>query len=379
MKLHEIEEYREQLRADAAVALPWEQLRGKTILISGASGLIGSYLVDLLLYKNRHEGLNCSVVGICRDRKRAEARFGDQLRNDSFALLCADINEGLSTGTDQIDYVVHLASTTHPRAYSTRPIETIMTNLIGTRNLLDFACSHSARRFLFASSNEIYGENRGDTELFDEDYLGYIDCNTLRAGYCESKRCGEALCQAYIKEKGMDIVIPRFTRSYGPTILEDDSKAISQFIKNAVNGEDIVLKSKGQQYYSYSYVSDTVTGLLTVLLKGACGQAYNVADAKSDITLYDLASKLAAFAGTKVVTQTPEEVERLGYSKATKARLNGAKLQRLGWQSRVKMEDGLMRTIRILRKLKEDREPPCRIDPDMPAEALVKGAPLREL
>ena len=370
MKLHEIEEYREQLRADAAVALPWEQLRGKTILISGASGLIGSYLVDLLLYKNRHEGLNCSVVGICRDRKRAEARFGDQLRNDSFALLCADINEGLSTGTDQIDYVVHLASTTHPRAYSTRPIETIMTNLIGTRNLLDFACSHSARRFLFASSNEIYGENRGDTELFDEDYLGYIDCNTLRAGY---------LCQAYIKEKGMDIVIPRFTRSYGPTILEDDSKAISQFIKNAVNGEDIVLKSKGQQYYSYSYVSDTVTGLLTVLLKGACGQAYNVADAKSDTTLYDLASKLAAFAGTKVVTQTPEEVERLGYSKATKARLNGAKLQRLGWQSRVKMEDGLMRTIRILRKLKEDREPPCRIDPDMPAEALVKGAPLREL
>ena len=356
MKLYDIEEYRRELRADAEAVLPWERLSGKTILISGASGLIGSYLVDLLMFKNRNEGLNCSVVGICRDGERAEERFGEQLRDDRFTLLCADVNEGLRLGTAQIDYVAHLASTTHPRAYSTRPIETIMTNVVGTRNLLDIAHAHSARRFLFASSNEIYGENRGDTELCDEAYLGYIDCNTLRAGYCESKRCGEALCQAYMKEKGMDVVIPRFTRSYGPTMLESDTKALSQFIKNAVNGEDIVLKSKGDQHYSFTCVSDAVTGLLTVLLLGECGQAYNVADPRGDVTLYDLASKLARLAGTRVVTRLPEEVERLGYSRATKARLNGTKLQSLGWRSRVKLEDGLGNTVQILRMLKQSQE-----------------------
>ena len=354
MTIYEIEEYQEQLRTDSMADQPWEQLKGKTILISGVSGLIGSYLVYLLMFKNKYDELNCSMIGLCRDRARAEIRFEEQLRDDRFTLLCTDVNAGIRLETAHIDYVIHLASTTHPRAYSTKPIETIMTNLIGTQNMLDIACSHSAHRFLFASSNEIYGENRGDTELFDEDYLGYIDCNTLRAGYGESKRCGEALCQAYIKEKGMDVVIARFTRSYGPTILDSDTKAISQFIKNAVRGEDIVLKSKGLQLYSYTYVSDAVTGLLTVLLKGQCGQAYNVAGSESDITLYDLASMLADYAGTKVVMQLPEEVERIGYSKATKARLNGTKLERLGWQSRVSMEEGLTRTICIIRKMKQN-------------------------
>ena len=185
--------------------------------------------------------------------------------------------------------------------------------------------------------------------FFREESCGYIDCNTLRAGYPESKRCGEALCQAYRKQKGMDIVIPRLTRSYGPTFLETDTKAISQFIKKGVQGEDIILKSAGTQFYSYTYVADAVSGLLTVLLKGEDGEAYNIADESSDITLRDLAELIAGISGKEVRFEIPDAVEAAGYSKATKARLDGHKLQALGWQPQYDIRTGIERTITILK------------------------------
>lgn len=187
--------------------------------------------------------------------------------------------------------------------------------------------------------------------MFDEDYCGYINCNTLRAGYPESKRCGEALCQAYKAQKGIDIVIARLTRSYGPTMMLNDTKAISQFIKKGIAGEDIVLKSTGTQYYSYTYVSDAVSGLITVTLNGENGEAYNIAEEHSDIMLKDLASIIADINGKNVVFEMPDAVESAGYSKATKARLNGNKLQRLGWKPKYNIQSGMERTIRILRTL----------------------------
>ncbi|MBQ7446365.1 MAG: NAD-dependent epimerase/dehydratase family protein, partial [Eubacterium sp.] len=250
---------------------------------------------------------------------------------------------------EKIDYVIHLASNTHPLQYAADPIGTIMTNTMGLRNMLELAVSHHAKRFAFASSNEVYGENRGDVDLFDEEYCGYINSNTLRAGYPESKRCGEALCQAYRSQKGLDVVIPRFTRSYGPTILGDDSKAISQFIKKAVAGEDIMLKSAGTQNYSYTYVADAISGFLTVLLKGENGDAYNIADEASNITLRDLAQLLANLAGTKVVFEIPDQLEAAGYSTASKALLDGSKLKNLGWRAQYGIEEGIRRMVDIMK------------------------------
>ena len=178
--------------------------------------------------------------------------------------------------------------------------------------------------------------------------MKYIDCNTVRAGYPEGKRAGESLCQAYISKWDMDIVISRICRVYGPTMLYNDSKALSQFIKNAVNKEDIVLKSDGLQHYSYCYVADTVSALLYILLYGVKGNAYNIADEKSDVLLKDLTLMLSSYVGTKVSYKLPDEIEKAGFSKATKALLNAQKLKQLGWNACYNLEDGLQRTLSIL-------------------------------
>lgn len=353
MNIYEHPLYIKDVKQVAELKFPWEKLENTTVVISGATGLLGSFLIDVLMWRNLYFEQKCRVIAVGRDEQKAQARFLYCYRLPYFTFISHDINVPLVLDSaGNIDYVLHLASNTHPIAYANDPIGTITTNIIGLKNMLDFSVQHHTRRFAFASSNEIYGENRGDQEFFDEAYCGYIDCNTLRAGYPESKRCGEALCQAYLKQKSLDIVIPRFTRSYGPTMLKNDSKAVSQFIKRAVEGEDIVLKSEGNQYYSYTYVSDAISGFLTVLLLGKTGEAYNIASRESDIRLKDLAAILAKIANTNVVFELPNEVEKIGYSKATKARLNGKKIKTLGWNPQYDIVTGLKKTVILLQARK---------------------------
>ena len=357
MNLYENELYMEDVRYVAELGLPWEKLKDGSLLLSGATGLIGSFLLDVILEKNTTDGLNCTAYALGRSEEKAKSRFSKYSDDPHLVFITYDVKRPFvrdDIGT--VNYVLHLASNTHPVQYATDPIGTITTNIIGLQNMLDFAVAHHADRFAFASSNEIYGENRGDTEFFDEDYCGYIDSNTLRAGYPESKRCGEALCQAYKSQKGLDVVIPRFTRSYGPTMQMSDTKALSQFIKKGIAGENIVLKSAGTQYYSYQYVADSVAGLLTILLCGESGEAYNIAEEHSDIMLKDLAAIIAEINGKKVVFEIPDAVEAAGYSRATKARLDGHKLAALGWKPRYSIREGIERTIKVLKEMDQSNE-----------------------
>ena len=351
MTLYENPMYLEDIAKVADLNLPWEKLQGRSVLISGATGLVGSFLVDVLMERNGR-GLDCTVYALGRNAERAAKRFTRWESSPSLQFIPYDINLPFQRDDlGKVDYILHLASNTHPMQYATDPIGTITTNIIGLTNMLDFAVAHEAERFAFSSSNEVYGENRGDVELFTEDYCGYINCNTMRAGYPESKRCGEALCQAYKAQKGLDIVIPRLTRSYGPTMLMSDTKAISQFIRKGIAGEDIILKSTGTQYFSYTYMADAVSGLLTVLLCGESGGAYNIADVTSDIMLKDLAAIIAETAGKEVVFELPDALEASGYSTATKARLDGSKLRALGWKPAYQIQEGLRRTIAILKEI----------------------------
>ncbi len=342
--------YEDDLRLIASFqAISWERLKDSSILLSGATGMIGSLLVDAILFKDDKEELNCKVIALGRNEEKARKRFGSAWTSEFLQFVECDVNKAETIPTDvKADYVLHLASNTHPVAYATDPIGTITANIIGTQNMLDLAVRCEAKRFLFASSNEIYGENRGDVELFDESYCGYIDCNTLRAGYPESKRCGEALCQAYKRQKGIDVVIARLTRSFGPTLQLTDTKALTQFLKNGLNQENIVLKSAGTQYYSYTYAADAITGLLTVLTKGENGEAYNVADQWCDIRLRDLAKMIADLSGTEVIFDLPNETEAAGFSKATKARLDGSKLKGFGWSPLHSLPEAIKKTLSIL-------------------------------
>ncbi|MBR1471320.1 MAG: NAD-dependent epimerase/dehydratase family protein [Lachnospiraceae bacterium] len=354
MTLYEHPLYMEDIKYTAGLPLPWERLRGRSVVISGATGMIGSFFIDVIMYLNRETGLDCTVYALGRDKKRFGQRFLWPGQEGELRFIACDLQDP-SAGIEikRADLVLHLASNSHPLQYATDPIGTILTNTMGLYHMLELAVGCGCERFVFASSNEIYGENRGDTEKFDEGYCGYIDPNTLRAGYPESKRCGEALCQAYRMQKGLDVVIPRLTRTYGPTMLPGDTKAISQFIRRGAEGRDIVLKSAGTQYYSYQYMADTVSGLITVMFRGQSGEAYNVADGASDITLKELAEMIAGLSGSRVVFEEPDAVERAGYSAATKARLDGSKLQMLGWKSGYGLRKGLERTIGILKSVSD--------------------------
>ncbi|MBD5516291.1 MAG: NAD-dependent epimerase/dehydratase family protein [Lachnospiraceae bacterium] len=338
--------YKQELQLSLKQNLPWQHLSGKTILLSGATGMIGKCVVDLLMQCNEDMLLShpVNVIALSRNEESARQRLGEHWNKEAFQYISCDVNQTLPE-CGHVDYVIHAASNTHPLQYSGDPIGTITSNVIGTKNLLDYAVSHRTERFCFLSSVEIYGENRGDADKFDENYLGYIDCNTLRAGYPESKRVGEALCNAYAQVYQMDFVIPRLSRVYGPTMLQSDSKAIAQFIKKAAAGEDIILKSAGTQLYSYTYALDAAMGVLTVLLKGENGEAYNISDTESEVTLRQICEWLAEDNHVKIVFDIPDAKEQAGYSMATKALLDTEKIEALGWSPQTHMRDGLRKTV----------------------------------
>lgn len=327
----------------------WGKLDGQTVLITGATGMVGKCLIETIILHNEFAQNPIRVIALSRNVTLAEERLAEAWNDANFEYISCDINMGIPE-CGQVDYIIHAASNTHPLQYSQDSVGTITTNIIGTKNLLDYAVTHGTKCFCFVSSVEVYGENRGDVEKFDERYLGYIDCNTLRAGYPEGKRVGETLCNAYQQTYGLDFVIPRLSRVYGPTMLPSDTKALSQFIRKAAGGEDIVLKSEGMQKFSYAFVTDAVSGLLYVLQNGEAGQAYNIANEEPDVMLRDLAQMLADIAGKKVVFELPDEVERRGYSTATKAMLDVTKLKSLGWRARVDLPEGLRCTVNALKQ-----------------------------
>ena len=344
--------YQQDIEYCANLPLQWDKLADKTIAISGATGMIGTFLIDVLMKKNEDPKFNCQIIAIGRNKSRARSRF-PYFDEAHFHFEQLDVSIPGVRPNRPADVVIHLASTTHPRAYASEPVSTITSNVTGLQNLLEYSLvggnDHRDGRFVFASSVEIYGKNRGDAERFDEQYCGYIDPNTLRAGYPEAKRLGEALCQAYSEQHGIDFVIPRIARTYGPTLHKDDSKALSQFIHKGLMKEDIILKSEGTQLFSYAYVADTGAGLLYCLLEGESRSAYNIAAPISDCRLKDLASLVASKCGVNVHFELPDSLETKGYSTATVALMDGHKLQTLGWNMKYSIEEGIGRTLSIMR------------------------------
>ncbi len=346
--------YREDIEYIASFNIDWEKLQGTSVLVTGATGLIGTVVVDALMYKNSVDKLDLKVFALARDKEKIEKNFGSYRKARFFKAIRGDVAKKLIV-KEKVDFIINLASNTHPALYATKPIETINSIVTGTKNVLEFAASNKVKRVINASSVEVYGENRGDTERFKEDYSGYINSNTLRAGYPESKRLAEALCQAYIAEKNLDIVSVRLGRVYGSTTQKSDSKSTSQFIRSAVNKQDIVLKSEGRQEYSYVYVADVVVALLLLLTRGESSESYNIASDEAK-DLRGVAEAIANINNSKVVFDIPNETERKGSSVVQRALMDSSKIKALGWRSGYDLVNGLERTVRILEGMNDAKK-----------------------
>lgn len=318
-----------------------ENLKGKSFLITGATGMVGVMLIDALMKMG-----DVSVYAVGRSKDRAYSRLGEYYGRSNFHFIEQDVCEPFDENL-RVDYIIPAASNTHPLAYSQYPIETIMINVKGAEHALNLAVRCGAT-VIYPSTIEIYG-NAIANEEFVEDYNGRLNLSNSRACYTESKRTSEALCQSYKEEKGVKVKIARLCRIFGPTMLESDSKASSQFIKKAIYGEDIVLKSEGNQYYSYTYVADAVIGLLEILLHGEDGTAYNVSSEKTNILLKDFAQLCADFNGKQVVFDLPSDAERKGFSIAMQAVLSNHRIKDIGFVPRYEMKDAVSRTCMILK------------------------------
>ncbi len=318
-----------------------DSLRGSRVLITGATGLIGVHLVDSLMHLGQ-----VKVFAVGRSADRARKRLGEYFDHPDFEFIEQDAIVPFAEGLD-VDIVIPLASNTHPLAYSQYPVETINVNVKGVENALELAKRNQAT-VLYPSSVEIYG-NSMDKDSFAESDTGMLNLSTSRSCYTESKRVCEALCQSYFSEYGVVSKIVRLPRVFGPTMLFSDSKASSQFIKKAVFGEDIVLKSMGDQFFSFVYVSDAVAAMLFVLINGKCGEVYNISSEECNIHLKDFAQFCAKCCGKKVVFELPSSVEKRGYSVADRAILDNSKLKSLGFVAEYRIEEAIRRTITLLR------------------------------
>ena len=264
-----------------------DSLKGKNVLVTGATGLIGVHLIDTLMLLD-----DVKVYSVIRNKNKAAIRLGEYFNNPNFVFIEQDVCQPFLEDL-QVDYIIPLASNTHPMAYSNYPVETIMTNVKGAEHALELARRCKAV-VLYPSSVEVYG-NSENPNLITEDYTGNLNLSNARACYTESKRVCEAMCQSYLSEYCVDVKIARLSRVFGPTMLESDSKASSQFIKKAILGEDVVMKSKGDQFFSYTYVTDAVAAMLYIMISGDSGAAYNVSNEKCNVRLRDFAEICAEY------------------------------------------------------------------------------------
>lgn len=336
--------YHDDISAVALSQFPWEELNNCNILIAGATGLIGSCLVEVLMARPNR---SYSVYAMGRNLMRMKLLFDKYKTEEGFHVLIGDVTKPLSI-QQPIHYIIHAASGAAPSDFSNHPVEVMKANVNGIMNLMEYGIQHQLKRFLYISSGEVYGE--GDGRVFTEDYSGYVDCNTPRSCYPSSKRAAETLCASYAAEYGVDVVIVRPCHIYGPNFTDTDNRVYAQFIRNILKGEDIIMKSTGEQSRSWCYVVDCVSALLFVMLKGGSGEVYNIADPASIYTIRQLAEMLAEIGHCRVVMEVPSEMEKKGYNPVQKSVFSINKLDGLGWKVSGSMKEKMTNTVNYLKE-----------------------------
>ena len=347
-------QYNHEYWKDVELALSsiprFEKLFGKTVFIAGSTGLIGSSIVEIIAYSQKILGSNIHLILAGRSKEKIADRF----RNiDDFCFQFQQYDARSEQPINcAVDYIIHGAGVCSPNYYKTNPVETIKTNVFGVQSLLELAKNNMGSRLLYISSSEIYGIRTTDSlQPFREDEFGYVDILNPRSCYPMGKRAAETLCASYAAEYGVDSVMVRPGHIYGPFIAPTDQKASSQFFRSAIEKKDIVLKSAGLQKRSYCFMLDCASAILTVLLNGSCGDAYNISNPASLCTIRQFAEKIAEIARVRIIFENPSDIERQSFNAMDNSTLDSTKLRQLGWRGVFCLDEGVRRTYETMMAL----------------------------
>ena len=343
--------YKEELQI-VCESVDFSELKGKSVLITGCSGLIGSSIVDILIYANCCQDMKIDLYLAALTQNEIEKRFAPFVNEPYLHYVHYNALKPVDFSF-RADYILHAASNAHPAAYVKEPVETLLANVTGIKELLDYARNVSAIRVLYISSSEVYGQKAHSDQPYSESDFGYVDILNPRACYPSGKRASETLCAAYTAEYQVDTVIVRPGHIYGPTMTSFDSRAASQFAREAAAGKNILMKSAGTQLRSYCYGADCAAAILTVLLKGTSSEAYNISNPNSIISIRQLAQAYADYAGCKVEFEKASDQEQQSFNMMDNSSLVSKKLESLGWKARFSLEEGVRRTIELLRQQTE--------------------------
>lgn len=349
MNFYKSESYKKDIETAVNATVGLEKLFGSSVLIAGGSGLIGSFMADMLLYANAHMDANITVYAMDLSAERLAVRYQGA---DTEHLHFVEHNVNVLPDFDfPVDYIIHAASPAFPAAFNNDPVGTVLSNILGTKYLLDYGKDHGTKRMLYISSGEVYGQGDSSLNSFDESYAGYVDPTSARSCYPNGKRTAETLCVSYTKQYGVDTVIVRPSHTYGPTVTKADNRANAQFVSKGLVGENIELNSAGNQMRSYTYLADSVSAILTVLTSGKSCNAYNIANSQSRTTIAGFAQEVAAQTGTKVIFADPDEVAKAEMTPIAKQVLSSKKLEALGWKGQFTVAEGIKHTLNIMREL----------------------------
>lgn len=329
----------EDLKYISNYDLPYQQMKGKSVLVTGATGLIGVSIVRALLTIG-----NIRVIAFVRNLEKAQTIYGN-LVSPNLKIYISDITDEIKM-EEPVNYIFHCASITTSKTMIEKPVETILTSVDGTNNILNFAREKKCESVVYVSSMEVYGSFDISKEIREEE-LGYINPLKVRSNYPESKRLCENMCVAYYSEFEVPVKIARLAQTFGAGILQGENRVFAQFAKSVINSEDIIMHTKGLSEGNYCYTRDCMTGLLTILLKGENGEAYNISNPECHTSIADMAKMVAEkIAGNriKVIYDIPE-TDTFGYAADTKMKLNSDKLQKLGWSPSIGLEEAYRRMI----------------------------------
>ncbi|MBR3143742.1 NAD(P)-dependent oxidoreductase [Candidatus Saccharibacteria bacterium] len=327
------------------LGLDWKDFADKTILVTGATGLVGSLLVRTFLSLNKEKGANIKVIILVRSSAKAKELFEDDGRSELIVYEQKDITEPVNIKED-IDYIIHTAAPASSRYFVEEPVETMDAIINGSRQMLELAKEKKVEKIVLMSSMEAYGVY--DSKDATENEHGYLDLCNVRNSYSVGKRAAELCAYAYYSEYGVPTISVRLAMCFGAGQKKTDTRVHRIFCEAAIKGEDVVVKSTGKSTVNFVYSSDAILAILLLLLKGKSGETYNVAGDDMDYTIMDMANFIASKNGVKVKNEINESNVR--FAKDSIMRLNTDKIKELGWAPKYNIEDALMHYMDYLKE-----------------------------